>query len=164
VAGWEEYALLRAPTQASLDTLPSESPVRVGGPAGSADQNGSRGPNNLALGAGILYGTIQSLIPMGFAAPSADPEHRDFEAGRGGAMLVMGLLQFTSGLALTGVGLGLDTLGPAGVPATFGLSAAALVPGSSAIALGAALSFQGAGNATFGYNILLMSREQPPQK
>jgi hypothetical protein len=96
-----------------------------------------------------LYGLRRALC--GPRAPGLRGRARGGHAGDGTPPIHLGL-------ALTGVGLGLDTLGLAGVPATFELSAATLVPGSSAIALGAALSFQGAGNATFGYNILLMSR------
>jgi RHS repeat-associated protein len=159
VAGWEEYALLRAPSSASLDTLPSEVPVRVGGPAGSADQNGSRGPDNLALGAGILYGTVQALLPMGFAAPSPAPHLRDFEAGRGGAMAVTGAAMFFHGLALTTGGAGLDILGLAGAPFTAGGSALAIAPGTAAVAAGAAIATHGVANMWAGFNILLMSRE-----
>jgi hypothetical protein len=163
VAGWEEYALLRAPSSAALDTLPSESPVRVGGPAGSADQNGSRGPDNLALGAGILYGTVQALLPMGFAAPSPAPHLRDFEAGRGGAMAVTGAAMFFQGLAIASGGAGLDILGLAGAPFTGGASVVALAPGTAAAAAGAAIATHGVANMWAGFNILLMSREQPPQ-
>jgi hypothetical protein len=137
--------------------LPSEAPPRAEAAAGSADQNGSRGPNNLALGAGILYGTVQALLPMGFAAPSPAPHLRDFEAGRGGAMAVTGLAMFFQGLALANGGAGLDILGLAGAPFTGGASAVALAPGTAAA--GAAIATHGVANMWAGFNILLMSRD-----
>jgi RHS repeat-associated protein len=122
---------------------PDEVAGFTGGPTNCPDYHAPTPPlHSLKFYAGTVYGTVQTLTPGGFLAPSPLPESREFEMGRaagqqatGGAMMVAGMTGevIGGGADVTGVGAVI------GVP--LGITSAGV------IAMGAAGVAAGAGTA-----------------
>jgi RHS repeat-associated protein len=113
-------------------------------------QEPSKLRENLELLAGIVFGTVQSLTPLGFLMKSPAPESRPFEIGRGGGQLATGIVQFLGGAAIATAGAGVDVLGVGGSPFTLGGSLVLELPGTAAIVAGLAISIYGSINVASG--------------
>jgi hypothetical protein len=90
--------------------------------------------------AGVAYGSVQTLAPGGFMAPSPAPENRTFEFFRGAGQFATGLVTLVAGGAGEVGGLVLDATGvglPAGVALNV-VSAAVMAQGVASMAAGVA--------------------------
>jgi RHS repeat-associated protein len=107
--------------------------------------------SELAQGlSGLAYGTVQSLAPGGFLAPSPLPKSKTFEYFRGAGQTATGFAQVFQGLSLA-VGGGAGTAaGVAGAPLTGGLSLGVSALGVGAVAVGVAEVAQGLINVGSG--------------
>ncbi|TCO60983.1 hypothetical protein [Actinocrispum wychmicini] len=89
--------------------------------------------------AGVAYGSVQSLTPGGFAAPSPAPQSRLFEFFRGAGQMATGVAEMVVGAGGEVGGVALDATGVgavAGVPLNIA-SAAVIAQGAVSTAAGA---------------------------
>ncbi len=105
-----------------------------------------RSKENISLLAGVLYGTYQSFVPLGFLLRSPAPENRPFEFGRGAGQTVTGLLQMLTGAGIAVAG----AAGAAGAPFTLGGSLVLEIPGTAALAAGLGVAIYGSINVVYG--------------
>ncbi len=92
--------------------------------------------------AGLVYGAVQGLAPLGFAAPSPNPKSAAFELGRGVGMMAGGAITTATAAGEEVIGTGLDATGVgalAGVPINV-IGAATAASGVTAMVGGAALT------------------------
>ena len=137
---------------AGAESSPSQQVVSANSQAANlpAAQEPSKLKEYLALLGGILFGTAQSLTPLGFLMKSPAPESRPFEFGRGAGQIATGLAEVVGGAGVATAGAGIDVAGGAGAPFTGGASLVLELPGTGAILAGLGIAIYGSINVGAG--------------
>jgi RHS repeat-associated protein len=118
---------------------------------------GGGGVNNGHLLAGLVFGTVQAVVPLGFVVPSPASHLRDFEVGRGAGMVIVGLVQLAVGVGMGLTGSEIGGLGLVAAPFSEGVSLLAVPVGIAISVAGVATATAGAANIGVGARTAYMA-------
>ena len=116
----------------------------------SRDLVGLEDTNWLHVGLGVVYGTIQAVIPPLHLVPDPKGATGDFKVGQGAGQVVTGIVQGVVGIAMVAGGGAATGGGGASVPVTGPVGAGIAAGGAAVAVAGLAIGATGAFNAAKG--------------